>query len=194
VGEIWAATLLDLLRRMVRLNPQNGKRLALQLVVDALKLAPVNPSFLNMRDVLLKALGHMRQANRVSEAQHAAILAEVWTAFARFGMGREATSQGASRNSVSADRSLPAEITAAEDASRLVAPATPDAVPDATPLYDGRLAPGVGESIPAVPPAEADATDLTLVGQILRLQIALEFQDGANSVRRWVLTADPSTG
>ena len=49
IGEIWCATLVELNRRI-------GAGPAVPLVVDALKLSPPNPSFLNMRDAILAAL------------------------------------------------------------------------------------------------------------------------------------------
>jgi extracellular elastinolytic metalloproteinase len=48
-GEIWCATLLEMNRKV-------GAKLGVQLVVDALKLSPANPSFLDMRDAILAAL------------------------------------------------------------------------------------------------------------------------------------------
>ena len=45
VGEIWCATLLEMNRNLnTRLGTPRGQRLAVQLVVDALKLSPANPN------------------------------------------------------------------------------------------------------------------------------------------------------
>ena len=56
IGEIWCATLLDMNRRI-------GAVLGLQLVVDALKLSPASPGFLDMRDAILAALDNRLAAN-----------------------------------------------------------------------------------------------------------------------------------
>jgi extracellular elastinolytic metalloproteinase len=52
IGEIWCATLLEMNRNI-------GANLGVQLVVDALKLTPANPSFLDARDAILAALDAM---------------------------------------------------------------------------------------------------------------------------------------
>ena len=100
IGEIWCATLIEMSRRI-------GKSLAVQLVVDALKLSPSNPSFLNMRDAILPALDHMRTAGQLSDDQHAAALTGIWGAFAQFGMGPGARSNGAQLSGIVADTSTP---------------------------------------------------------------------------------------
>src|SRR5262249_44008487 len=62
IGEIWCATLMEMNRR-------TDRNLAMQLVVDALKLAPANPSFLAMRDSIFSALENMRSAGRITTPQ-----------------------------------------------------------------------------------------------------------------------------
>jgi hypothetical protein len=49
IGEIWCATLMEMNRNI-------GTTLAVQLAVDALKLSPANPSFLDIRDSILAAI------------------------------------------------------------------------------------------------------------------------------------------
>ena len=100
IGEIWCATLMEMSRRV-------GKNLAVQLVVDALKLSPANPSFLNMRDAILGALDHMRAAGQLGDDQHASTLEGIWAAFAQFGMGPGAGSNGAQLTGIVADTSTP---------------------------------------------------------------------------------------
>jgi extracellular elastinolytic metalloproteinase len=87
-----------------RLGEPRGQRLALQLVVDALKLSPANPSMLDMRDAILKALEQKRQASPpLSAADADAALAGIWAAFAKFGMGVGARSADASFNNLVED-------------------------------------------------------------------------------------------
>lgn len=100
IGEIWCATLMEMSRRI-------GKNLAVQLVVDALKLSPSNPSFLNMRDAVLSALDHMRTAGQLTADQHETALKGIWGAFAQFGMGPGARSNGAQLSGIVADTSTP---------------------------------------------------------------------------------------
>jgi Fungalysin metallopeptidase (M36) len=88
VGEIWAATLMELSRK-------TDKYLALQLVVNALKLMLTpNPNFLNARDYLLIALNDMLSQNTINSRQFAGAWQGMWLAFCKFGMGPKATSNG----------------------------------------------------------------------------------------------------
>lgn len=102
VGEIWAQVLFDMNWLLINgdggsipaqgfdsdlYNGTGGNNVALQLVMDGLKIQPANPSFLDARDAIL-------QADLVSSggANHLAI----WTAFARRGMGFSAFDGGSS--------------------------------------------------------------------------------------------------
>ena len=105
IGEIWCATLAELNRRI-------GKDLAVRLVVDALKLSPANPSFLNMRDAILTALAHMLDAGQIDQRRHDEALEETWATFAKFGMGPDAKSNGAQLTGIEADFNVPATATA----------------------------------------------------------------------------------
>lgn len=96
IGEIWCATLTEMTRNI-------GKTLAVRLVTDALPLSPANPSFLNMRDSILRALDHLRTANAISAAAYTTALGGIWRAFARFGMGPRAQSNGAQLTGIVAD-------------------------------------------------------------------------------------------
>ncbi|MEN1728393.1 MAG: M36 family metallopeptidase, partial [Pseudomonadota bacterium] len=76
-----------------------GNNLALQLVVDGLKLQPCSPSFLDFRDAVLLA----DQINDGGANQ-----CEIWDAFARRGMGINSSDGGsASSQNVTADDTLP---------------------------------------------------------------------------------------
>jgi extracellular elastinolytic metalloproteinase len=100
IGEVWCATLMELTRRV-------GQPLAVQLVVDGLKLARANPSFLDMRDAILTALDNKLTAGQLEPAGHHAALAGVWGAFAKFGMGPAADCVGATLLGIEADFDLP---------------------------------------------------------------------------------------
>ncbi|MCC7353175.1 MAG: M36 family metallopeptidase [Anaerolineae bacterium] len=102
IGELWCATLLEVNRRI-------GVNLALQLVIDALKLSPSNPSFLDMRDAILRALDDKLAAGQLSASAHADARRGIWAVFARFGMGPNARSNGASLSGIAADFRAPAE-------------------------------------------------------------------------------------
>jgi len=101
IGEIWCATLLEMNRNI-------GANLGVQLVVDALKLTPANPSFLDARDAILAALEGMRESGHLAAGEHAAARRGIWEAFARFGMGPNAQSNGAALSGIVADFTPPA--------------------------------------------------------------------------------------
>ncbi|MBA3364901.1 MAG: M36 family metallopeptidase [Actinobacteria bacterium] len=108
IGEIWCATLLEI-NRMI------GPGLGVQLVVDALKLASANPSFLDMRDAVFAALESRLSSGQLTESEHGDALAGVWRAFARFGMGPGARSDGAFLSGIVADFTLPPGIEPLEE-------------------------------------------------------------------------------
>lgn len=105
-GEIWASTLLDLNWLLVdkygysedwshgysASNPDRngGNVLAMKLVMDAMKLQPSNPTFIAGRDAILAADVALTGGANAKE---------IWTAFARRGMGLTAT-DGANADSV----------------------------------------------------------------------------------------------
>ncbi|MCW5951223.1 MAG: M36 family metallopeptidase [Propionibacteriaceae bacterium] len=101
VGEIWAATLMDMTRRV-------GRTLGLRLVINALKLAGSNPSFLAMRDAILAAAGVLVEAGELDQDDLESTRAAIWAAFARFGMGPGASCQGASFRGIVTDFTFPA--------------------------------------------------------------------------------------
>jgi len=100
VGAVWAAALWDMNWLLIGADEDaavghgfdenlatgvGGNNLALQLVIDGLKLQPANPSFLDARDAILLA----DQVLTGGENQPA-----LWTAFARRGMGFSAFDAG----------------------------------------------------------------------------------------------------
>jgi extracellular elastinolytic metalloproteinase len=91
-------------------SQEQGHILGWQLVIDGMKLAPANPSFLDARDAILRALDDLRDAGRLDQDKHAAARRAAWEAFARFGIGPNASSFGASLSGIVADRQLPADL------------------------------------------------------------------------------------
>jgi extracellular elastinolytic metalloproteinase len=110
-GEIWCATLCYMNRKIEeRLGgpPRIGAVLGLQLVVDALKLSESNPSFLNMRDCILRALDDKEAVGQLSQEHYKKIKLAIWESFAKFAMGSGAQSNGAQLDGIVADFNVPA--------------------------------------------------------------------------------------
>jgi subtilisin-like proprotein convertase family protein len=99
-GEIWAETLWDLRRAL-------GATVARGLITGALRIAPKQPTFLDMRDAILLADAQAGGTRR----------AQIWSVFAARGMG-----YSASTTSANATRA-----TAAFDTPPVVAAGAPDA-------------------------------------------------------------------
>jgi len=113
-GEIWCSTLWDLNWLLIdkygfdpnlgtgwstAAGPANaGNKLTLKLVMDAMKLQPANPSFTQARDAIIAAN---------IAVNGGADLYEIWLAFARRGLGTNASTAGSSSTSVSAGFDLP---------------------------------------------------------------------------------------
>jgi len=97
VGEIWCAALMQLTRAVVATlgDKERGYQVTWQAVVDGLKLTPKNPSFLIARDAILRAFAAMK-GSRLTEADYAEVQRAAWQAFARFGMGFDASCPNAS--------------------------------------------------------------------------------------------------
>ena len=115
-GELWASALWDLNWLLIAKYGYNanlatgytgvgvgaaGNKLTLQLVNDGLKLQPSNPSFIQARDAILLAdLIRTRGANQK----------EIWKAFARRGLGVNASTAGAYSNTVSTSFNVPTDF------------------------------------------------------------------------------------
>lgn len=112
IGEIWCATLMEMTRQMRAAleSDERGYWLAWQIVVDGLKLTPANPSFLDARNSILRALNDLKVAGAVPEAEHELARAAAWRSFAKFGMGPGAASAGASLSGIQADFELPEDV------------------------------------------------------------------------------------
>ncbi len=81
LGEVWAIALLEVRARFItRLGFAEGNRRILQVVTDAMKANPANPTFLQGRDSILA----MVAANPTGTPED---IADVWAGFATRGMG-----------------------------------------------------------------------------------------------------------
>jgi extracellular elastinolytic metalloproteinase len=91
VGEVWAATLWDLSWAYISkygfssniYNGSGGNNKVMQLVIDAMKLQPCNPSFIQARDAIIAA----DQATTAGQDY-----CMIWKVFARRGLGINASS------------------------------------------------------------------------------------------------------
>lgn len=110
-GEIWCATLMHMTRLMGKElgDQKRGYQVAWQIVVDALKLVPANPSFLDSRDGILDALDDLQNIGFLVSLDRDLCRRAIWTAFAGFGMGPNATCLGASIFGVQTDFKVPNE-------------------------------------------------------------------------------------
>ncbi|PRN02979.1 hypothetical protein A0O30_19580 [Pseudomonas sp. LLC-1] len=97
VGEIWCAALMQLTRVIVIAlgNKPRGYQVTWQAVVDGLKLTPKNPSFLVARNAILRSFAAMK-GSRLSPVEYENVQHAAWQAFARFGMGFDASCPNAS--------------------------------------------------------------------------------------------------
>lgn len=116
-GEIWASALWDMNWLLVNkygfdsnlatgwtatAGPGHaGNKLALRLVMDAMKLQPANPSFTQARDAIIAADNALNGG---------ADLFEIWTAFARRGLGANASTSNSSSGTVAVDFTVPAGL------------------------------------------------------------------------------------
>lgn len=78
-GEIWAVALWEMRAKLIDRNGwAEGNRRALQFTTDGMKLAPVNPTFLQERDAIIAAAAASGTADDVRD---------IWAGFALRGMG-----------------------------------------------------------------------------------------------------------
>ncbi len=112
-GEIWVQTLWDLRTRMIADHgAPEGIARARALVTDGLRLAPANPSFLDMRNAILQA-----DTNRgFGDSER------IWAVFAGRGMGFRAGTTGNLDATPRQDFSLPVAVAAAPPAGDTFAP------------------------------------------------------------------------
>ena len=95
IGSVWCTALWELYWALVDVHGYNpnlytgtgGNNIALQLVIDGMKLQPANPSFLDARDAILMA-DQVNNGGANSDT--------IWAAFAKRGMGSSAYDGGSS--------------------------------------------------------------------------------------------------
>ena len=110
VGEIWCATLMEMTRNIGSAlgSRDAGYRLSWQIVVDGLKMTSANPSFLVARDEILQSIDDLHDSGVVSDSDHSLVLSAAWRAFAKYGMGVNAFSQGPELVGIMEDDTIPA--------------------------------------------------------------------------------------
>lgn len=102
IGEIWCLMLWECRDNLIARYGFAGNELMMQLVVDGMKLSPVNPTFIEARDAIL-------QADLVGNAGTNQIA--LWCGFAKRGLGYGASVSGSvSTVGVVEDYGLPFEI------------------------------------------------------------------------------------
>lgn len=103
-GEIWAAILWDLRELFIaRHGLQRGRCLVERLVLDGMKLAPCDPTYVDMRDAILLA------ARLRGDSGDECLL---WQGFAARGLGVAAVSQPACTSAADASFDVPPECAA----------------------------------------------------------------------------------
>jgi len=88
-------------------DTKSANTLLLQLVVDGLKLQPCNPTFVDARDAIFKALEVYYPGNKDYKCA-------LWKAFAKRGLGAKAKSVR-NGSKVTADTTLPADCPKGEE-------------------------------------------------------------------------------
>jgi extracellular elastinolytic metalloproteinase len=128
-GEVWCAALMQMTRNLVNAlgDKARGYRLAWRIVLDGMKLTPAQPSFLDARNAILTALDALGNGRPLTERELALCTLAAWEAFARFGMGANASSPSAEMNGIREDRTVPPAVIAA--AAAVSAPPPPPAPP-----------------------------------------------------------------
>ena len=142
VGEIWCATLLEMNRRLAaELGDPQGRHLSVQLVVDALKLSPPLPSFLDARDAILRAVDTKQTAGQLDADRHAKARRAILSTFAHFGMGPAARCNGATLTGIVADFTAPPDIPVPGPSGDTIrAEESPNAsIPDSQPIGVSRV-------------------------------------------------------
>ncbi len=116
-GELWASALWDINWLLINkygydsnlatgytpgpLPGGAGNKLALKLIMDAMKLQPALPSFIQARDAILAADMALNGG---------ADLLELWTAFARRGLGANASTANSNATTVTVDYTIPPAV------------------------------------------------------------------------------------
>ncbi len=112
VGEVWCAALMHVNRLMGAEvgDYRRGHQIGWQIVVDGLKLSPSNPSFLNARDAILKALSDLHDRGAMNSSEYGKARRGAWKAFAEFGMGVSAFCPDSTLSGIVAAEDLPGDL------------------------------------------------------------------------------------
>jgi extracellular elastinolytic metalloproteinase len=110
IGEVWCATMMELVRRWSAHFGTDAYRRCWQVVLDSLKVVKSPPSFLDARDALEEALDFMRDSGELSEDDYAVARRLLWETFARFGMGFGATTNGSSLPDIVESTQIPPRL------------------------------------------------------------------------------------
>ncbi len=122
IGFVWCTMLWEMTWELIGVygldpdiyNGTGGNNIAMQLVIDGLKLTPCNPGFVDGRDAILLA----DQINNGGANQ-----AYIWAAFARRGLGASAT-QGSTSNRTDQTEAYDTPVPNNVGVASIVAPAT----------------------------------------------------------------------
>jgi extracellular elastinolytic metalloproteinase len=108
-GEIWCAALMQMTRNFVAAlgDKPRAYRLSWQIVFDGFKLTPAQPSFLDARNGILNALCGLGDGNPLTNAELGVCIAAFWRAFAKFGLGLNASCPSAEMIDIVEDTSEP---------------------------------------------------------------------------------------
>jgi uncharacterized repeat protein (TIGR01451 family) len=88
MGEVWCAALWQVRANLIqKIGPVAGNQMVLRLVTDGMRLSPPNPTFVQARNAILLADVVMNNAANRSQ---------LWTGFAKRGLGYSATALDAS--------------------------------------------------------------------------------------------------
>ena len=111
IGELWCATMMELVRRWsTRFGTDRTYPLCWTLVLDSLKVVNTPPSLLDARDALEEALDLLGDTGDLNEEDLETARMLFWETFARFGMGFEATTNGASLEGIVESTRLPPRL------------------------------------------------------------------------------------
>jgi hypothetical protein len=88
------------------MNRRIGANLGLQLVIEGMKQLQ-ETRVCSMHETLFSLLNDHQQVGIRTAAEHAAASVEIWAAFAKFGMGTGASSQGPAILGAVADSTVP---------------------------------------------------------------------------------------
>jgi hypothetical protein len=193
-GEVWCNTLLEGRTALWNAQGFSGNQRMMQLVVDGMKLAPGNPNFVQSRDAII-------QADLVNNA--AANTGLLWGAFAKRGLGSNATSPPSSTNTgVVESFSVPqyAGFSFPDGLPNQLEPGTSATFRVSVVGVGLDLSPNSGRIVASVNGAPATTTPLTqtspgeyvatLTGQPCGTRVAYSFLVGTSLGDR----ADPGTG